>query len=101
MPLKDFINNYNFGADDFDADAFKAAALEEFGKDEGVFTAKITSLEADGSKAAAELQAQKVKNYDLLQRIPGETSKTGTPEPDTDDAEKTTVDDLFGTPKKE
>lgn len=100
MPFRDFVNNYNFDADNFDFDVFKAAAIEEFGKDEGVFTAKISKLEEDGNKTAKELRDTKVANYDLLKALPGETSKTGTPEPDLDDAESTSISDLFGTKKE-
>lgn len=100
MPLKDFVNNWSYDPENFDADAFKSSLIEEFNKDESVYTSKISKLQEDGTKAINELRDTKAMNFDLLQRIPTDgTNEQGTPEPEKEST--VTVSDLFGTPKKE
>lgn len=99
MPLRDFINGYNFNADEFDFDAFKAAVEQEYSTDEGVWNSKVSELEGERTKTAAELLTTKARNWDLLKQIPGDSdSKSGAPLPDADQPE-ISIDDLFG--KKE
>lgn len=101
MPIKDFIAQFEYNPENFDMEKFKEKVLEEFGADEGVWTAKVSELEEASKKTANELLNTKARNWDLLKQIPGESdSKSGAPLPDADNTE-VSIDDFFGDKKKE
>lgn len=101
MPVKDFLDKFEYNADGFDFEKFKADLTQEFSSDEGVWTAKVNQTEEAFKAATKDLQTQKATNWDLLRQIPNpESGKQGIPDTD-DDASGITVDDLFHPKTKE
>lgn len=97
MPFRDFINSYNFDPNAFDFEKFKADAVAEYDNDNTVWSAKVGQLTEQQAKIAAENQAVKAKNWDLLQQIPAEQPKEVTGEEKAaDEAPAPSIESFFG-----
>lgn len=96
MPFKEWLDKYQPEGDEFNFDAFKEAALKEFGADETAWTAKVSTLEETNTATAKELKDTKAKNWDLFNRLPTEKDKTGDSGNDQELPKEPTIDDFFG-----
>jgi hypothetical protein len=82
---------------EFNSDDFRARILATYDEDITIRDTAVQDREQRLAGIQDELNRQKVKNYDLLQKIPADSTVTQLPgrqsgDPETD----VSVDDLFG-----
>lgn len=90
----EFLKGFTFDPEHFNADTFKAEVEKAHNDDLGIRDAKIQAVEAERDKAAETIQELKVKNYDLMMKIPATDAGNDAGNGGNDNGPKD-IDDLF------
>lgn len=91
----DFLKAYTFDPATFNQETFTSEIEAAHADDLGIRDAKIQAVEAERDKAEETIQELKVKNYDLMMKIPATDAGNKAGNGENGNA-STDVDDFFG-----